>query len=104
MAMTSLPSRLRMGPQERQLPAQAVNQNQCTPCCNSSQEEIPFRTVKRTKELAPCELPDHIWSYPLAAFVTEDVGFANGAVFDPETIAEMTSNLTRLERALREVT
>ncbi len=32
----------------------------------------------------------------------KNVSVANGAVFDPETIADMTSNLTRLERALCE--
>ena len=33
----------------------------------------------------------------------KNVSVANGAVFDPEAIADMTSDLTRLERALREV-
>jgi hypothetical protein len=32
----------------------------------------------------------------------KNVSVANGAIFDPEAIADMTSNLTRLERALCE--
>jgi len=36
------------------------------------------------------------------AVTQKNVSVANGAVFDPETIADMTSNLTRLERALCE--
>ena len=36
------------------------------------------------------------------AVAEKNVSVANGAVFDPETIADMTSNLTRLERALYE--
>src|SRR6202022_4424964 len=36
------------------------------------------------------------------AVAQKNVSVANDAVFDPETIADMTSNLTRLERALYE--
>lgn len=34
----------------------------------------------------------------------KNVSVVNGGVFDPEAIADMTSNLTRLERALSKVT
>jgi hypothetical protein len=37
-----------------------------------------------------------------AGFGTQNVSVVNGAVFDPEAIADMTNNLTRLERALCE--
>jgi hypothetical protein len=47
-------------------------------------------------------LPEQGPRLPQAVAHKKSVSVANGAVFDPETIADMTSNLTRLERALCE--
>jgi hypothetical protein len=53
---------------------------------SSRSTEIPARTGPR--------LPQ--------AVAQKNVSVANDAVFDPETIADMANNLTRLERALYE--